>query len=213
MCLLWLQYMMRTALTCSAPPVWPAAPVHQDSSSLSLLGRPLVLTTLHHGRMSLGWALGCPLTRDLGPCRKVKKGTPAEGETRKIPLSRDCCWVETWWQQWGDGGTSVCVRVVRGSSSVTAGHPSAWMLPDWPPDQLWSQTDQGSSNLLWIQEKKNCMKMADQCVHLYKSMARYQDICQGSMMNLQNMCRTIQTTSFRNNYLFDYVCKANCFDK
>lgn len=154
MCLFWLQYMMKTALTCSAPPVWPAAPVHQDSSSLSLLGRPLVLTTLHHGRMSLGWALGCPLTRDLGPCRKVKKGTPAEGETRKIPLSRDCCWVETWWQQWGDGGTSVCVRVVRGSSSFTAGHPSAWMSPDWPPDQLWSQTDQGSSNLLWIQEKK-----------------------------------------------------------
>lgn len=145
-----------TDFTCSAPPVWPAAPVHQDSGSPSLPERPLVPTALHHGKRSLGWALGCPSMGGLGPCQGEKKGTPAEGEPRWSPLFLGCRWVSTLsvtmeWDGWSGAG------VVRGSSSLTVGLPPqwAWLSPDWPPGWPWSQYDQRSSNLSWTQKKLN----------------------------------------------------------
>lgn len=83
-------YSLPEDLTCSAPLAWPAAPVHQDSSSPSQPGRPLALTVLHHVKKSLGWAPGCLSTRDPGPCREGTRGTRAVEEPRWSSLSLGC---------------------------------------------------------------------------------------------------------------------------
>ena len=141
-------------LTCSAPPVWPAAPVHLDSGSPSLQERLLVPTALHHGKMSPGWAPGFQSMVGPGPCRKGKKGTPDEEE--RYPPSLGWCWVWTWCCGWSRVGEAVWVRRDTLPVSLLVSLLSeAWLSPDWPPGWPWTQYDQRSSNLSWKQKKLN----------------------------------------------------------
>lgn len=136
-------------LTCSAPPVWPAAPVHRDSGSPSPPGRRLVPTEPHRGRKSPGWARGCPSRVGLGPWPKGRTDTPAEGGPPGRPLGLGCCWRRTWQRR---------TAVWKAPPVPTSGSPSRqWGFPcrliSWL-EGVRGRDNQGSLSLSWTEGRE-----------------------------------------------------------